>query len=217
MRVRDTKMSLDFDPSIPNTDTAVVQVLDPESLRPVNAGTAVSNRTQAVLRRSRDESVNAELNLHPGTNYTGRLTFVSGEKLGRKARLHVSLACNGKIKVLHRTKAMQCDKKGIAYYEETFGFQAPPEASLIFGGTSYHLMRRDEHLGIAQIPLDDPSVNRGKLISTNLDKGIVNFRLNYPVAEVEEEPEAQHFLSDYRYPDDESQYEEKMYGKNVVV
>ncbi|GAV53981.1 hypothetical protein ZYGR_0AK04830 [Zygosaccharomyces rouxii] len=217
-------MSLDFDPSIPNTDTAVVQVLNPESLRPVKDGAAITNKNGEIYtngkvpRKSRREGVNNDLNLQPGTNYTGQLTFVSGERLGRKARLHVSLASNGRIKVLHRTKTRKCDKNGISDYEETFGFQAPPEANLIFGATSYHLMLRDEHLGIAQVPLNDPSVNRGKVITTNLGKAIINFRLTYPIAEVEQEPESSELPSDYHYPDDDSRYEEKMYDqKNVVV
>lgn len=219
-----TKMSLDFDPSIPNTDTAVVQVLNPESLRPVSAGTAITSKNsgtytnETVPWKSHDEGVKNELHLQPGTNYTGQLTLLSGKNLGRKARLHVSLASNGKIKLLHRTKVRSCDRDGISSYGETLAFQAPPEANLIFGATLYHLVLRDEHLGIAQIPLDDLSVNRGKIVNTNLGKATINFRLEYPIAEVEEGPESPELPSDYHYPEDDSQYEEEVYDqKNVVI
>lgn len=224
--MRSTTMGLGFDPSIPNKDTAVVQNLDPESLRPISAGPTVVNATTDEIYTNgnatgedANEDINNESQLEPGTNYTGKLTFLSSKGLGRKARLHVALASNGKIKPLYRTKIKNCDRNGISEYDEILRFQAPPEANLIIGATLYRLLRRNEQSGIVQIPLNDPAINKGKIINTNLGKATINFRLNYPGEEVVEGSESLELSSDYHYPDDDdSRYEEKMYdAKDVVV
>lgn len=216
-------MSFHLDLSIPNNDTAVVQKLDPKSLRPISGGTLISKSNNGgnkhIPRNSLEKKTsNGECDLVPGVNYTGQLTLVTGEKLGRKARLHVSLAYNGKITVLHRTQVKKRDKSYVSTYEETFNFQAPPEAHLVFGATAYHLVLRDEHLGIAQIPLNDPAATGGNKICIDLSKGLLNMRLNYPISEVEESDSPEFPISDYNYPEDDCHYEEKMYDQeNVVV
>lgn len=183
------KASLDVDRSVPNQDYALVQNLDPESQLPVgsdNLSARVSNHVPSVLsgpvdRKSfgRSRSGSSNQSLAPNVNYEGKVTLVSSERLAKAVQLKVSLASGGKIKHLYKSNSKKEDASGVATFDESFTFQGPPEASLVFGAISHHLLTKDKDLGLAQIALNDPLVQQGGNISIELGRGIIVFKLNY--------------------------------------
>ncbi|SJM86719.1 related to Tricalbin-3 [Zygosaccharomyces bailii] len=182
------RASLDVDRSVPNQDYALVQKLDPESQLPVGSddlSARLGEKVPSVLSgpvdrksfaRSRSSS---NRSLAPGTNYQGTVTLVSSERLAKHVQLKVSLAVGGKIRHLYKSYSQKEDESGVATFDESFNFQGPPEATLVIGAISHHMLTKDKDLGIAQIALSDPLVQQGGNISVELGRGFVVFRLTY--------------------------------------
>lgn len=185
----EAKKSLDVDRSVPNLDYALVQELDPKSHLPVGGealSSRISERVPSVLSGpvdrksfSKDGGDGIRKNLEPGTNYQGKLTLVSTDRVAPKVQLKVGLSVNGKVKHLYKSRSQKEDEGGNAPFNESFTFRGPPEGTLIFEAISHHRLTKDMELGTAEIPLNDPQIQIGGNISLKLAEGTVIFRTEY--------------------------------------
>ncbi|AGO12493.1 AaceriAER148Wp [[Ashbya] aceris (nom. inval.)] len=132
-----------------------------------------------IPRRQLSQASVFTRSLAPNSIHSGTVTLVSAENLGKTVQLRVSLAKDGKLKHLYRTEKQKADVNGVCTFHESCDFQAPPEASLIFGAVAHHTFSKDTNLGIAQVALNDSQIRQDGQILIKLGPGHLIFKLSY--------------------------------------
>ncbi|AAS52831.1 AER148Wp [Eremothecium gossypii ATCC 10895] len=132
-----------------------------------------------IPRRQLSQASVFTRSLAPNSIYSGTVTLVSAENLGKTVQLRISLTKDGKLKHLYRTEKQKADVNGVCTFQETCDFQAPPEASLIFGAVAHHTFSKDTNLGIAQVALNDSQIRQDGQILIKLGPGHLIFKLSY--------------------------------------
>ncbi|QLG73085.1 hypothetical protein HG535_0E01690 [Zygotorulaspora mrakii] len=183
----EAKASLDIDRTVPNNEYATVQNLDPKTKLPAgdsnsspqDARSASITSKENTHTRNVSQASSFARTLAPNGTYRGTATIIGAENLGKAIQIKVSLAQGGRLKSIYRTRTVKADEKVIAKFDETCSFKASPEANLVFAAISHHKFTKDKEIGIAQITLNDPQIQRGEQIAMRLADGRILFKLDY--------------------------------------
>lgn len=127
--------------------------------------------------------------LATGTATEGTLTIISGDNLGKTVQVKVSLAQEGRIKYIYKTKKNKTDTSGINTFNESVRFKASPDANIILGAVSIHTLGKDKELGFGQVSLRDEQVLLGQPITVNVGQGHLQVQIDYIADEAPPVPE----------------------------
>lgn len=127
--------------------------------------------------------------LAPGTATEGTLNIISGDNLGKTVQVKVSLAQEGRIKYIYKTKKSKADSTGVNTFQEAVKFKASPDANVILGAVSVHTLGKDKEVGFGQVSLRDEQVQMGQPITVNVGEGHLQVQLEYNADEAPPVPE----------------------------
>ncbi|CEP21481.1 hypothetical protein BN1211_1579 [Cyberlindnera jadinii] len=107
----------------------------------------------------------------------GTLIIHNGKNLGKEAQLKVSLAINGTLKTIYKTKKTKATS-GVIRWDDEVSFDAPKEAEVVFGGVVHHTFSKDTELGTATIKLSEV-IDSPREITLSLGQGEISVSFRY--------------------------------------
>lgn len=130
-----------------------------------------------VSTQSNRSLTNASLS--PKRQYPCHVQLIQAESVGTLVQIRCSVTSRGKLTQLHKTETRRADKEGVVYFGDSFDFNAPPEANLVFGAEKHQTFGKDLELGFAQLHLGDPQIQQEGQLLLRIGQGALIIKIQY--------------------------------------
>ncbi|CCD24627.1 Tcb3p NDAI_0D03130 [Naumovozyma dairenensis CBS 421] len=197
--------SLEYDTSVPNNSYTPRPSVEPASS---NAEERASTKSNNLSRNTSSNMSNVggkksrassfARTLAPNGTYNGNVNILSSEKLGKNIQIIISLTQAGRMKHLYKTRVQKANDNGTNVFNEACAFKASPEATLVIGAVAHHKLSKDKSLGIAQVNLGDPQIQKDENLALKLNDGHVIIKLDYAKEALENIPDVPQIPEQYQ-------------------